>query len=106
MNKLDLSVYEENVWEVTMIDGTQLHIKKPTQKQLILLNGYDVKLGEVKTFEDKIKTLNEVALFILNNNKEDKKYKVKDLEDMQMDILYAIYFGYGEFVQEAMSNPN
>lgn len=106
MNKLDLSVYAEKVWEVTMMDGTELHIKKPTQKQLIILNGYDVKLSKAKAFEDKIKALNEVTVVILNNNKEGKNYKVEDLEDMQMDILYAIYFGYGDFIKEVMSNPN
>lgn len=106
MNKLDLSVYAEKIWEVTMIDGTELRIKKPTQKQLILLNGYDTKLNKAENFEDKLNVLNEVAVFILNNNEEGKKYKVKDLEEMQIDVLYAIYFGYTNFITEVMSNPN
>lgn len=106
MKKLDLSVYAENTWEVTMPEGEVLQIKKPTQKQLILLNGYDIKLNEAKDVEDKFKVLNEVATFIVNNNKSDKKYETSYFEDMQIDILYAIYFGYQEFITEVMSNPN
>lgn len=106
MKKLDLSVYAENTWEVTMPTGEVLQIKKPTQKQLIMLNGYDVKLTSAETVEDKFKILNEVAAFIVNNNKSDKKYKTSHFDEMQIDILYAIYFGYQEFVTEVMANPN
>lgn len=106
MNKLDLSVYADKVWELKMVDGTDLHIKKPSQKQLIVLNSYDEKLQAVEEFEAKLKMLNEVAVFILNNNKEDKKYKVKDTEEFPIDILYAIFYGYMGFITEVTSNPN
>lgn len=106
MKKLDLSVYSENTWEVTMPTGEVLQIKKPTQKQLIVLNGYDKKMAEAKDVEDKLKVLNEVAIFIINNNKSDKKYEVSYFEDTQIDVLYAIYYGYQEFVTEVMANPN
>lgn len=106
MKKLNLSVYAENTWEVTMPTGEVLHIKKPTQKQLILLNGYDLKIKAAENVEEKLGALNEVAAFIVNNNKSDKKYESSYFEELQIDILYAIYYGYQDFVTEVMANPN
>ena len=106
MNKLDFSVFIENTWEVCTDGEIVIHIKKPSQKQLTILNGYDVKLKKAKNLEERLKVLNEVAVFILNNNKEDVKYEPEFLENKPIDVLYAIYYGYQGFITEVMSNPN
>ena len=103
---LDLSVFENRTWEVKMFDGGVIHIKKPSQKQLILLEGMMRKVEKEVDTEAQLKLTTESALFILNNNQEGKKYTAKVLEDKPVDILYAIYFGYRDFIKEVMSNPN
>lgn len=101
MKKLDLTTVGNKTWNVTMMDGSELNINKPTQKQLLLLDGYTNKLDKVESTEEKLNLLNEATTLILNNNQEGVTYQASDFEEMPINILYAIYFGYIDFMKES-----
>ncbi|WP_410495095.1 hypothetical protein QTL86_13285 [Cellulosilyticum sp. ST5] len=101
MKKLDLTTLVNKVWNVTMMDGSALNINKPTQKQLLLLDSYTNKLDKVESTEEKLNLLNEATTLILNNNQEGVTYQASDFEEMPINILYAIYFGYIDFMKES-----
>ena len=101
MKKLDLTSLKNKAWNVIMMDGSELNINKPTQKQLLLLDRYTNKLDKVESTEEKLNLLNEATTLILNNNQEGVTYQASDFEEMPINILYAIYFGYIDFMKEA-----
>lgn len=101
MKKLDLTSLKNKAWNVIMMDGSELNINKPTQKQLLLLDGYTNKLDKVESTEEKLNLLNEATTLILNNNQEGVIYQASDFEEMPINILYAIYFGYIDFMKES-----
>lgn len=101
MKKLDLTSLKNKAWNVIMMDGSELNINKPTQKQLLLLDSYSNKLDKAENIEDKLNLLNEVATLILNNNQECVTYQISDFEEVSINILYAIYLGYIDFIKEA-----
>ena len=101
MKKLDLTSLKNKAWNVIMMDGSELNINKPTQKQLLLLDGYTNKLDKVESTEEKLNLLNEATTLILNNNQEGVTYQASDFKEMPINILYAIYFGYIDFMKEA-----
>lgn len=101
MKKLDLTTFGNKAWNVIMMDGSELNINKPTQKQLLLLDGYTNKLDKVESTEEKLNLLNEATTLILNNNQEGVTYQASDFEEMPINILYAIYFGYIDFMKES-----
>lgn len=107
MGNLDLSVFMKKTWQVTLPNGEALNIKKPTQSKLIMLG----KMGEtIESEKDTFKqmaNLAETTLLILNDNVESITFTKEQLEKMlNLDMYYAIYIGYMEFVNEITSNPN
>lgn len=106
MKNLDLTVFEDITWNITLPNKEIIEIKKPTQKQLMILN---LKVQDVDAEEDhskKMDKLVKLTKLILSNNKGDVKIDTEVLDSLTIDMLYAIYFGYMEFVGEITNNPN
>lgn len=98
---LDLTVLNEQYFEIKLLDGSVINLKKPSQSLLMKFMGFKQDASELKT-EDII----EIVLSILNNNKENKELKTEDIENYDIGILMAIIQGYAEFINEVMGNPN
>ena len=107
MKNLDLSVFDKITWQVTLPGGQVLNIKKPTQAELITLGKKAIVIESEKDTFKQMENLSETTLLILNNNMEGLTFTKDQLEKMfNLDMYYAIYFGYMEFVNEIVSNPN
>lgn len=106
MKNLDLTVFEDVTWSITLPNKEVIEIKKPTQKQLMIL---EQKVKDVDAEKDTVKRLDKLiklTQFILENNKGDLKIDKTVLESLTTEKLYAIYFGYAEFANEITINPN
>ncbi len=107
MKNLDLSVFSQNTWEVTLPNKEVIHVNKPTQRKLIDLGELTKKLERTKDTAKQLEILTNTTLFILNNNVANVAFTREQLEEMlNLDMYYAIYFGYMEFVKEITHNPN
>lgn len=106
MKNLDLTVFEDITWSVTLPSKKVIEVKKPTQKQLMILEQKVKGVDSEKDDTKRLGNLMEVTQFILSNNKGDVKVDAKILDTLTTDMFYAIYFGYMEFVGTITSNPN
>lgn len=101
---LDLNVLREQTMEIKLLDGSELRLKKPTQKlylQFIAMEK-DLKDADIAEQMEGIKAL---ALAVLNNNTAGKVFE--DLEEeYDLAIQEAIITAYGEFIAEIMSRKN
>ncbi|MGL5637569.1 MAG: hypothetical protein ACRCX8_01395 [Sarcina sp.] len=98
---LDLTALSIKYFEVKMLDGNKLSIRKPTQKMMnfiIKMNG----LAEEKQLD----AIDELVTMILNNNKEGIAYLKKDIANYELEIKEAIITGFSKFAKEIVSNPN
>lgn len=106
MKNLDLTVFEDITWSVTLPSKKVIEVKKPTQKQLMILEQKVKGVDSEKDDTKRLGKLMEVTQFILSNNKGDVKVDAEILDTLTTDMFYAIYFGYMEFVGTITSNPN
>ena len=106
MTHLDLTLFDNNTWDVTLPNGEVVNIKKPTQKMFILLEQKIKRLGDDGDDLEQLERLIELAEFILSNNKGDVKISKEALESLTLGMLNAIYTGYMKFVNEIVANPN
>lgn len=106
MKNLDLSLFNDVCWNVTMPNGLILNIKKPTQKLLRMLEQKIKDVEGEKNMDAQHEKLMDLTKMILNNNKGDLVIDDEVMDLLTMDMLYAIYFGYMEFVNEIVTNPN
>lgn len=102
---LDLSVFAEKVWEVKLLDETVLQVKRPSNALLIQLEAFMVK-GTPDAIEEAIKEISEVTFKILNNNKNDRAFKLVDIKKLDVDLQTAIIRGYSNFARECMQGKN
>lgn len=106
MKNLDLSFFNNICWLVTMPNGLVLEVKKPTQKLLRLLEQKIKDVEGEKNIDAQHEKLIDLTKMILSNNKGDLVIDDEVMDSLTMDMLYAIYFGYMEFVNEIVTNPN
>lgn len=98
---LDLRVLVEKTWEVTLINGKKLDVKKPTKRIQTLMES----MKNDMTLEEQVKLTNDATVAILNNNQEG--YPVKKLtKEYTIEIQLAVIRGYSEWLHELMSDPN
>lgn len=106
---LDLTILNQNYFEIKMLDGSILNLKKLTQKMLLKTTFLDKEIEKAnknKEFE-KILNLNVDRLhLILNNNKEGKVITKEEIEEFNAEIITAIIVAYSNWMQEFNSNPN
>lgn len=103
--KLDLTAFKRQYFDVTLPDGTEIQIGKPTQSLIIDLMAMEQQINE--DAGEMIELFNDVILKILNNNKEQKKYTAKYVQQQfDFEVGQIFIMAYMEFVQEIQSNPN
>lgn len=108
MKGLNLSALTQKTWELTLLDGTVLPIKKPSQGLLIQLEQAmkRIEAGNLE-LEDIFTMYLNLVVEIMNNNSRFKVFTHEEVDKMlTYDYQIAIITGYTEFAQEVMSNPN
>lgn len=100
MKALDLRTLQEVTWEVTLLDGSVIHIQKPNQELRVemesLQGSNDVEM---------VTALPQVVLKILNNNKE-KAHFTHIPKGMDLHIQTAIVRYYTDWLYNLMTDPN
>lgn len=71
----DMSIFLNDVWNITFLDGNKLTINPPKIKDRY-------KLAECSKNDNVYKGLIAAAVLILNNNKENITYTEEQLEDL------------------------
>jgi len=96
---IDLQAFKETTEELKLFDGEIVNLKKPTQKLII----------DMMAFEDSVKkknnvnimdTLGKLLLSILNNNIENKQFKIDYInENFTPETMMIFMKSYSEFAQ-------
>lgn len=103
MKALDLSVFDKETMPIKLLDGTTIHVIKPTQKiaiEVSKLQGIDKDNAELV-----MKTLNTLVYMILNTNEEGYKTEMETIEDMGVGLKSKIVVAYTQWLNELISNP-
>lgn len=106
MKSLDLTFMNNVTWSVTLPNEVEIEVKKPSQKLLRLLEQKIKDVEEEKNPTVQLEKLTSLTKILLSNNKGDVVIDEEVMDSMTTDMLYAIYFGYQEFVSEVVTNPN
>nr|DAU96699.1 MAG TPA: hypothetical protein [Caudoviricetes sp.] len=101
---LDLSVFQPETLDITMLNGEVIHIKKPEQGMVIELFKFR-KLSEDANAKKAIRALNDMTALILNNNEDDVHFDRKSIEALSIDVKLAIVNAFTKFVLKVQSNP-
>lgn len=103
---LDLSVYQEETFDIKLLDGSIVKIKKPSQEFLMKLIGFKDSIRNEKDVEEQLGAIKELTLDILNYNKDNRKFTEEDIVDYDFIILKAIFEGYSNFINEVLARKN
>lgn len=113
MKALDLTAFNNVLWDITLLDGTVLHIEKPKQKLILEIADMQKKAMDIEahpdnyTPEQALALSNDLVLKILNSNIEKKVFKKDYIEkNLNFAMIQAIIKGYMSFVQDVNSDPN
>lgn len=105
MKLLDLSTFAENYFDIKMENGDLLSLRKPTEKVLLAVMNYEEVLKSNDTRKI-MEVSRELALTILNTNKEHKIVESAVVEEMPMVMITTIIRHYITFINEVRSDPN
>lgn len=107
---LDLSVFKEQYFELKLFDGEVLKLKKPSQRMVIEMMGYEQTFKDKKNhknIEVMVDTFSQMIVDILNNNANDKAFNKQFVEEnFDFSLGMTLVQAYMNFVQELNSNPN
>lgn len=106
--RLDLTARKEKYFDLTLLDGSTIQIKKPSEQMIIDLDDYKVEVRKTTDSKKAIKVVKEMTCKILNCNVGMRNFTVQYLEENGYDyeICGAIISTYEKFLSEIMSNPN
>jgi hypothetical protein len=102
---LDLTTFIEETLDVKMPDGTQISLKKPTEKMVIAMINMRDK-AESKDPIEQMKSISDMILLILNSNTNGKKFSAEDIEDLSIPMRTAIIRSYSNYITGLQSDPN
>lgn len=108
---LDLSVFQREYLEVKLFDGTTIHIAKPSQRLVIDMMALQQKFTDCSIDESDIQSaltdFNDIICKILNNNKEEKKFTIKYIENnFDLEIGNVFINEYMDFVNQIQNRKN
>lgn len=106
MNKkiLDLSIFEEETLDITLMDNRVIHIVKPTEAMVIKVLQMR-NISEKSSPEAIIKAFNSLTMAILNSNDAGIVFDTKYVEELSMKMKSAIINAYSDFITGLQSNP-
>lgn len=106
---LDLTILAEQYFEIKMLDGSIINLKKLTQGMLIKTTAIDKQIEKANKDKDYEKVLNlnvDRLYLILNNNKEKVEITKEEIKDFTPEVMSAIILAYTDWMQDINSNPN
>lgn len=80
---LDLTKLTANLYQVKLLDGTTLSLKRPTQR----LYGQLAKLSEVDSVEGQMVAAMPLFVEVLNNNDQGRTF---DLDEVEAEYDFSI----------------
>ena len=101
---LDLSVFQEETLDITMMNGEVLHIKKPEQRMVIELIKFRT-LREDANAKKVLRALNDITALILNSNTDGVEFERETIDALSVDIKLAIVNAYTKFLLKLQANP-
>lgn len=104
---LDLSLLNQKTWDLKLLDGTVLNVRKPNND----LFKETQKMAEAaanKKTGDKITTVTYSFLTkVLNRNTNGRKFTQQEIEQIiPLDIAVILIYEYQKFVIEVMQGVN
>ena len=93
---LDLSkIYKDNYYEVRLIDGTELKLKRPTQAMVEVAMEM---MNDDTNDKEAVKRISQLFARILNRNTDDKVFTREDLiEEYDINIIVYVIKDYFEY---------
>lgn len=102
-NFLDLTVFKEDTFDIKLLDGSMIKIKKPSQKMFMEFIAYqDMKTDNQ---EEVIQALDILIIKIINNNTDGKEFTIEQL-DFTFDMKLAIMQAYVNFITNLVNQKN
>lgn len=103
---LDLSVFVRETFDIKLLDGSVIHISKPTREQVI-------KISELQYLRQNSKPavvqdrLDSLVLDILNSNDAGAVFDLNYVENqLNVRMRIAIITAYSAWIGEIEANPN
>lgn len=104
---LDLSVFQEETFDIKFSEDDILHVKKPTEQIAIKILAHVNAKNNDMTPEEMLSMTRDMTLSILNHNADNRKFDNKFVKDkLPLNMQIAIIKGYTEFMVEMENNPN
>lgn len=101
---LDLSVFQQETFDITLPNGEVVNVKKPSQRLVIEM----VALSSIQQDSTVaiIEGLVDVCAAILSNNTNGKEYSVEWVSnELNINMITAIIQKYSEFIKVLQENP-
>ena len=103
---LDLQILQQQTFDIKMLDGRLLKLKKLSKAQTFVFSAIEGELSREKDIKRQYDLVTERTLFLLNNNLENIKVSKEEVDDLSLDMLLAIAKSYEEFMTNAAQSPN
>ena len=106
---LDLTILSEQYFEIKLLDGRIINLKKMNQRMIINTTSIDKAIEKANKSKEYEKVLNlniDRLELILNHNKEGVKISREEIEELTPDVMGAIIVEYTEWMQNINNNPN
>ncbi|WP_297637950.1 hypothetical protein [uncultured Clostridium sp.] len=106
---LDLTIISEQYFDLKLLDGRVLNLKKMTQGMIITTTALDKAIAKANDNKDYEKVLNlnvDRLMLILNHNKEKINITKKDIESLTPEHMSAIIIAYTDWMQGINNDPN
>ena len=104
---LDLNVFKVHTLDITLLDGSTIHLPKPTQRTAIEITAFEATTKpNAKNLAASLETVSAMVLRILNSNLEHRPFAAEDLAEYTVEMLLAITQAYSAFLIEVQSDPN
>ena len=91
---MDLSKRKQKYFDLVMIDGTKLQIKKPNEQLIYDMEEFEKSLRNAAG----VKKIYDALLFMEQDVDGEYLY--------DYDVCMSIFREYSKFTQEVLSNPN
>nr|DAT81701.1 MAG TPA: hypothetical protein [Caudoviricetes sp.] len=111
---LDLAKRKQKYFDLTMVDGTKLQIKKANEELIYEMEEFEKRLRKSSNVKEVFEGIKTLVLKIINRNTANKVYdallfnlKGEDGELLyDYDVCMAIFAEYNKFTYEVLRNPN
>lgn len=101
---LDLSAFSEETLDIRTLEGTIIHLKKPTQ-------GIAIAMLQLRHLDDNtapeaaLALQNSIVHKILNHNADGLTFSLENVAALTLPVKNGLITNYAQFAQELQANP-